>query len=170
MVGPELVDRHVTTGVAGAPYVPGLLALRLGPLLERAVRGLDVQPEVLLVDASGRDHPRRAGLAVHLGAVLGLPSIGVTHRPLVAQGPCPGNRRGATGPLRIGEEVVACWLRTRPGTRAVVVHPGWAIDLATAVEVVTGATPQHRTPGPLRHARQLARNARAHAGTVPVSG
>ena len=72
------------SGAAGGPYLPTLLALREGPLLERAVRALPIVPEVLLVNASGRDHPRCAGLALHLGAVLGLPTVGVTTRPLVA--------------------------------------------------------------------------------------
>lgn len=168
MVGPKVIDHHVTTGVAGASYLPGLLALRLGPLMEQTMRSLDKRPDVLLLDASGRDHPRRAGLAVHLGAVLDMPTVGVTHRPLVAKGPGPGNHRGATSPLRIGEEVVACWMCTRPGTRPVVVHPGWAIDLPTAVDLVAGSTPRHRTPEPLRRARQFARNARAEAPAGPA--
>ena len=82
----------VVTGSAGAPYAPGLLALREGRLLEAAVRGLAVAPDVLLVDATGRDHPRRAGLALHLGAVLDLPTVGVTHRPLLAERPVAGRR------------------------------------------------------------------------------
>lgn len=82
------------TGEAGAPYVPGLLALREGPALEAAVRALPVMPDVLLVDATGADHPRRAGLALHLGAVLELPTIGVTHRPLLAGGAWPDDVRG----------------------------------------------------------------------------
>ena len=73
-------------GRAAAPYLPGLLALREGALLEAAVGALAEPPDVLLVDATGRDHPRRAGLALHLGAVLDLPTVGVTHRPLVAEG------------------------------------------------------------------------------------
>ena len=76
----------VVTGVAGAPYVPGLLALRIGPLMERAVHGLATRPDVVLLDATGRDHPRGAGLALQLGAVLGLPTVGITHRPLLARG------------------------------------------------------------------------------------
>lgn len=151
---------RVVDGAAGARYTPGLLALRLGPLLERAVRSLDPPPEVLMLDASGRDHPRRAGLAVHLGAVLGLPSVGVTHRPLLAAGDWPEDRRGASSPVRIGGEVVGCWLRTRAGTRPIVVHPGWRVDLPTAVEVVAAASRGRRTPEPLRQARHLARLAR----------
>src|SRR5690348_7487926 len=69
------------TGKAGAAYEAGLLALREGPLLEAALRALPVRPDVLLVNATGRDHPRRAGLALHLGAVIELPSLGITHRP-----------------------------------------------------------------------------------------
>lgn len=162
--GRRTESRHVVTGVTGAAYAPGLLALRMGAVMEEAVRGLPAPPDVLLLDASGRDHPRRAGLAVHLGAVLDLPSVGVTHRPLAAEGDWPEDRRGATSPLRIGDEVVACWLRTRPGVRPLAVHPGWRIDLATAVDVVLGASPRRRTPEPLRRARQLARRARNAAG------
>lgn len=158
--GGRVVDRHVLAGTAAASYTPGLLALRVGALMEDAVRALGRRPDVLLVDATGRDHPRRAGLAVQLGAELALPTVGVTHRPLVAWGEWPEDRRGATSPLRVGEETVACWLRTRVGTRPLVVHPGWRTDLDTAVELVS-ATARRRTPEPLRRARQAAREARA---------
>jgi deoxyribonuclease V len=160
MADGDVVDECVVTGQAGAPYVPGLLAMRIGRLMEQAARRLATRPDVLLLDATGRDHPRRAGLALHLGAALGLPTVGVTHRPLLADGEWPADRRGATSPLRIGDTVVGCWMRTRPGVRPVAVHPGWAVDLATAVEVV-GRTSARRTPEPLRRARQLARRARA---------
>jgi deoxyribonuclease V len=151
----------VVTGEAGAPYVPGLLALREGPLLEAAVRALGSRPDVLLVDATGRDHPRRAGLATALGAVLDLPTVGVTHRPLVAAGEWPDDRRGAAAPLRIGDETVGCWLRVRAGARPLAVHPAWRTDLDTAIAVVLDATARVRTPEPLRRARTAARRARA---------
>src|SRR5436305_1869658 len=81
-------------GPAGAAYEPGLLALRAGRLLEDAVRRLPRSPDVLLVNATGRDHPRRAGLALQLGAVLGVPTVGVTHRPLLAAGEWPADEIG----------------------------------------------------------------------------
>ena len=149
---------------AGAPYVPGLLALREGPLLEAAVRALDVPPDVLLVDATGRDHPRRAGMATSLGAALDLPTVGITHRPLLAEGAWPAPERGAGAPLRIGDEVVACWLRVRAGARPLAVHPAWRTDLDTAVAIALAATARVRTPSPLRAARRAARVARAAAG------
>lgn len=155
----RVLHRRVVEGRAGAPYVPGLLALRIGPLLERAVRSLPPEPDVLLVDATGRDHPRRCGLALHLGAELGIPTIGITHRPLLAEGEWPPDQRGATSPLRLGGEVEAAFLRTRPGSRPIVVHPGWRVDLETALGVVAGSAVR-RTPEPVRRARQAARLAR----------
>jgi deoxyribonuclease V len=148
----------VVTGTAAAPYEPGLLALREGPLLEAAVRG--AMPDVLLVDATGRDHPRRAGLALHLGAVLDLPTVGVTHRPLLAEGPWPPDTRGAASPLLIDDDPVGAWLRTRRGTRPLAVHPAWRTTTDVAITVVLTTLGRHRTPEPLRHARHLARLAR----------
>jgi deoxyribonuclease V len=158
----SLLAGATSSGPAGGPYLPTLLALREGPLLEQAVRALTVAPEVLVVNATGRDHPRRAGLALQLGAVLGLPTVGVTTRPLVAEGDWPPDRRGATAPLRLDGEVVGCWMRTRAGARPVVVHAAWRTDVADAVQVVLAGSRRARTPEPLRRARTLARTRRAH--------
>ena len=162
-----LRDGHVlahatVTGEAAGPYVPGLLALREGPCLEAAVRALAVAPDVLLVDATGADHPRRAGLALQLGAATGLATVGVTHRPLLAHGAWPRDERGARSPLSVDGACVAAWVRTRAGARPVAVHAGWRTTLDVAVEVVLSCTLAHRTPEPLRHARRLARLARAN--------
>jgi deoxyribonuclease V len=156
----RVVEQRVVSGTAGASYVPGLMALRLGPLMGQAIRALSGRPDVLLLDATARDHPRRAGLALHLGAELDIATIGVTHRPLVASGDWPGDQRGASSPLWIGGSIVGCWLRTQPGVRPLAIHPGWRIDLATAVELIIMLTKRRRTPEPLRRARQLARRSR----------
>jgi deoxyribonuclease V len=163
-----LVESAVAVGAAGAPYEPGLLALREGPLLDTAVRTLSERPDVLLCNATGSDHPRAAGLALHLGAMLDLPSIGVTDRPLTAEGGEPGADRGATRPVLLGGVEVARLLRTRAGARPVVVHPGWRTDLDAATAMVGASTRRARTPEPLRRARQLARYARA--ATAPGAG
>jgi len=151
----------VVTGAAGAAYEPGLLALREGALLEAAVRALDAAPNVLLADATGRDHPRRAGLALHLGAVLDVPTVGVTHRPLLAAGDWPRPEAGARSPLVLEGEVVGAWLRVRRGARPLAVHAAWRTDADTAVAVVLAACARVRTPAPLRRARRAARSARA---------
>lgn len=160
MRGRRRGGHYLTTGSAGSAYEPGLLALRMGAILERAVRGLPETPDVLLVDATGRDHPRRAGLALHLGAVLDLPTIGVTHRPLAASGEPPEDRIGAPSPLVLDGAVVGFWLRTKTGVRPVAVHAGWRVDAFTALEVVRNCWGKRRTPEPLREARRLARIAR----------
>ena len=157
------VVAEATVGAeAGGPYLPGLLSLREGPCLSAAVRALGASCDVLLIDATGVDHPRLAGLALHLGAVLGLPTVGVTHRPLLAQGAWRQDARGAHSPLTLDGDVVGAWLRTRRGARPVAVHPGWRTRLDDAIAVVSAAASGHRTPEPLRHARHLARIARAN--------
>lgn len=158
----RVVAESVVEGVAAAGYQPGLLALREGPLLERAVRALRARPDVVLVDATGRDHPRRAGLALQLGAVLDLPTVGVTHRPLTAEGDWPAETHaGATSPLVLDGEVAGLWLRTRPRVRPLAVHPGWRTDARVASDIVLSEIGRARMPEPLRAARRLARMARA---------
>ena len=149
-----------------AAYVPGLLARREGPILAAAVAALDVYPDVLLVDATGVDHHRRAGLAVHLGAVTGLPTVGVTQRPLVAAGPEPDLRRGALATVHLEGRRVGFWVCTRTGARPVVAHAGWRTTPETAAQTVLAAsTEAARTPVPLQEARRVAREARALAGS-----
>jgi deoxyribonuclease V len=164
MSGSRVLGEVVATGVAAAEYRPGLLALREGPLLERALRELRPRPDVLLVDATAHDHPRRAGFALQLGAVLDLPTVGVTHRPLVAEGDWPEETgAGAASPLLLDGEPVGLWLRTRPRVRPLAVHPGWRTEAEVAREIVLAAVGRARTPEPLRAARRLARMARAAA-------
>lgn len=155
------VEEVVARGVAGAPYRAGLLALREGALLEAALRTLAERPDLVLVDATGRDHPRRAGLAAHLGAVLALPTIGVTDRALAATAVTPGEERGASAPLLLDGETVGYAVRTRAGIRPLLAHAGWRTTPEQARDLLLALTPRWRTPRPLRAARTLARVARA---------
>ena len=171
-----LVGAAVDVGRAGGPYVPGLLAMREGRLLATCVQDLVQRvrrPDVLMVDATGRDHPRRCGLAVHLGWVLDLPSVGVTHRLLTERmrEPPPLTRRGDAETIALHGEPVAAWVCTRDGVRPVVAHAGWRTDVATAIELTLASSTLARTPEPLRHARRLAREERARrgGGSLPVS-
>jgi deoxyribonuclease V len=157
----RLAATAVVAGRAGAPYEPGLLALREGPLLEEAVRGLPDSPEVLLVNATGRDHPRRAGLALHLGERVDLPTVGVTSRPLIAEGAWPPDLPGAASPLKISGEVVGYWVRTQQGVHPLAAHAAWRTDPQTAVAVVLTSMGGAKTPEPLRQARRVAREARS---------
>ena len=131
--------------------------LREGRLLRTAVQGLAERADVLLLAAAGRDHPRRAGMALHLGAVLDTPTVGVTDRPLLATGSTPGPVRGDTAVLRIDGEEVARWVRTATGVRPVVAHAAWCTTPAVAANLVLATSTRVRTPEPLRAARHLAR-------------
>jgi deoxyribonuclease V len=97
--------------------------------------------------------------------VLELPTVGVTHRPLLAEGAEPGPMPGDTAPLRLDGRTVGAWLRARRGVRPLAVHPGWRTDLDAALALVGLALAGHRTPEPLRLARRLARTGRARDGS-----
>jgi deoxyribonuclease V len=157
----DVLDQAVVEAAVGAAYVPGLLALREGPVLAAAVAAMTRGPDVLLVDASGTDHPRRAGLAVHLGWALDVPTVGITRRPLGATGEPAEAVRGAWSPLRLDGDVVAASVCTRTGARPVVAHAGWRTDVETAVAVsLAASTEGARAPVPLQEARRVAREAR----------
>lgn len=163
----EVVDEHVVAGTVPATYAPGLLARREGPILAASVEGLDPLPDVLLVDATGLDHPRQAGLALHMGAALDVPTIGVTHRGLVVRGDPPPELvdRGDTHLVDLDGIAVAAWVCTRTGARPLLVHPAWRTDAASAVDVVLAASDEAaRTPAPLQEARRLARVTRHEMG------
>ena len=117
--------------------------------------GLKRPPDVLLMDATGLDHPRGAGLAVHLGAVTGVPSVGVTHRPLVAVGTLPATWRGATSPAELHGRTVGRWTCTKPGARPVLAHVGWRTDADTAGRSAGSGSSDH---GPYSVAGALARS------------
>lgn len=116
-VAKDTHEQAVVTGTVPASYEPGLLATREGEILERAVRALSTPPDVLLVDATGLDHPRRAGLAIHLGRVLGVPTVGVTHRLLRAGGAPepPGRDRGEQSPIVMDGESSPAGSSPAPG-------------------------------------------------------
>jgi deoxyribonuclease V len=162
----DVLAQAVVAGRVPAAYSAGLLALREGPILAAAVAHLDPAPDVLLVDATGLDHPRRAGLAVHLGAVTGIATVGVTQRTLCARGDPPGRRRrGESSAVVLEGDVVGYWVCTRTGAKPVLAHAGWRTDSATAGAVVLAASTEGaRAPVPLQEARRAAREARDLAG------
>jgi len=165
----------VVRGRAGGPYRPGLLAHREGRMtVEALATVIDGGPavDVLVLDATGRDHPLRCGLAVHLGWLLDLPSVGVTHR-LLTRRDAPVPRCAGRGPSEVvhgPEGPVARWVCTRVGARPVVAHAGWRTDPDVAAQVVLRTSARARTPEPLRRARELARVARAVAGAGRPTG
>jgi deoxyribonuclease V len=157
----EVVDHATATGVATFPYIPGLFAFRELPVLIEALRAVTVPPEVLVCDGFGIAHPRRFGLACHLGLLSGLPTFGVGKNAFVGTFDQPGPDRGNATPLRLDGEVVGRVLRTRRGVKPVFVSVGHRIDLDTACALVLATAPHYRLPETIRRADQLSRAALA---------
>ncbi|GAB3236154.1 endonuclease V [Glycomyces halotolerans] len=153
----QVLDQAIVRGRTEFPYVPGLLAFRELPMLLRAVEALTVDPDVFVCDGYGLTHPRRFGLACHLGVVLDVPSIGVAKNPPHLPVTEPGPERGAWTAIHGGEEVIGCALRTRDGVKPVFVSVGHRCTLDTARELVLELAPRYRLPEPIRAADHLGR-------------
>jgi len=137
-------------------YVPGFLSFREVPVVLEAFRRLRTRPDLVICDGQGRAHPRRLGLASHVGLALGLPTIGCAKSRLVGTVPRePGRRRGGRAPLMDGDERLGTVLRTRTGIKPVFVSVGHRIDLASAERWVLAASPRYRLSEPIRAAHRL---------------
>lgn len=161
--GLSVVDRAVARLDADFPYIPGLLAFREVPVLQRAFARLRVRPGVLLVDAHGTAHPLRFGSAAHLGVVLGLPTVGCAKSLLCGTFDEPGPLRGDWSMLLLQGEAVGAALRTRPGVKPVFVSPGHLADLPSSLNLVLRCVERYRLPEPLRAAHRLCNEARRGA-------
>jgi deoxyribonuclease V len=145
------------------PYVPGLLAFREAPAVLAALEHLQCEPDLFVFDAQGRAHPRRMGLASHLGLWLERPSIGCAKSRLCGACAEPGPRVGDWAALRDGDEVIGAALRTRAGVKPVYVSVGHKIDLDSAMSYVLRCVTRYRLPEPIRWAHGV-------AGGSPVAG
>ena len=134
------------------PYLPGYLSFRELPAVFDAWRKLSCRPDLVICDGHGRAHPRRFGLACHLGVLLDVPSIGCAKSRLCGSYREPGERRGAATRLLDGSEVIGRVLRTRPGTKPIFASVGHRVSLRTAVRHLLRFAPRHRLPEPIRAA------------------
>jgi deoxyribonuclease V len=152
----SVVDSAVVRGEAEFPYVPGLFAFREAPPLLDALDELSVRPDVLVCDGQGLAHPRRFGLACHLGVLTDLPSIGVGKTAMGRYEP-PGEERGDWSPLQLDGEVVGRALRTQQGVKPVFVSIGHRFTLDAACDLVLRLAPRYRLPETTRTADHLGR-------------
>ncbi|WP_252442282.1 endonuclease V [Pseudonocardia humida] len=155
----EAVEEVVVDGEVGFPYVPGLLAFREIPMLLRVLDALRTPVDLLLCDGQGLAHPRRCGVACHLGVVTGLPAVGCAKNHLVGEHDEPGPARGERAALVEGGDVLGCVLRTQDGVRPVYVSPGHRIGVDQACDVVLGLCTEFRLPDPVRRADHISRRA-----------
>ncbi|NPV67973.1 MAG: deoxyribonuclease V [Anaerolineae bacterium] len=139
------------------PYIPGLLSFREGQVILAAYERLTVTPDILIFDGQGQAHPRRLGIAAHIGLWLERPTVGCAKSRLTGFHREPGQKRGDFVPLlNTQREVIGAVLRTRTRVKPVYVSPGHLCDLHSAVQIVLACTTRYRLPEPIRAAHAAA--------------
>jgi deoxyribonuclease V len=159
--GTAVVEQATASGRVAFPYLPGLLAFRELPPVLDALAALKQTPELIVCDGYGVAHPRRLGLASHLGVTVGIPTIGVAKTPFLYTAKTPGPQRGSRTPLLDGEETVGAALRTRTDVKPVYVSAGHLIDLDHACAHTLVLTGRYRLPETIRQADRLCRRVMA---------
>ena len=152
----EVAEVQVARQRPNFPYVPGLLSFRETPLLMQALEMLTLSPDIIVVDGHGLAHPRRFGIACHIGLLYGVPTIGCAKSILVGKHGPLGMKAGAWAELVHHEEVVGAALRTQDGKAPVYVSIGHQVDLPAAIQWALACTGGHRIPEPTRLAHQAA--------------
>jgi len=152
----EIVEVKVVADRMGFPYVPGLLSFREAPLILAAFEKLNIAPDLIMVDGQGIAHPRRCGIASHLGLILGIPTIGCAKSRLYGEHDIPDNAAGSYTELKDNGEVIGSVLRTKTGVKPLYISIGHMIDLPTAVKWVLNCCRGYRLPEPSRLAHQAA--------------
>ncbi|MBM4382294.1 MAG: deoxyribonuclease V [Deltaproteobacteria bacterium] len=155
-----VVDAACAEVPASFPYVPGFLSFRELPPLLAAFAKLRVAPDLVVCDGHGRAHPRRFGLACHLGVALDLPTLGCAKSVLTGEHAEPARERGSFAPLRDGGRTLGSALRTRDGVAPVYVSVGHRVSLATARRWLLRLAPTHRLSEPIRAAHEASNRAR----------
>lgn len=153
------IEQTVVYAPITFPYIPGLLSFREAPVILAALERLSKLPDVLIVDGHGQAHPRRFGLACHLGVWLDLPTIGCAKSILVGDIAKLGTEAGRTAQLTLGSEVLGIALRTRTNVKPVYLSVGHRMDLKCAAEIILACTRGYRLPEPIRQAHILAKSA-----------
>jgi deoxyribonuclease V len=155
---PELrvVEVKIIGGRLDFPYIPGLLSFREAPLILAACQELTLVPDLILVDGQGIAHPRRMGLASHLGLFLDMPTIGCAKSLLCGRHEVPGDEPGSYAEIRDGEEIIGTALRTKPGVKPVYVSIGHRLSLESAIYWVLKCCRGYRLPEPARLAHLAA--------------
>ncbi len=161
-----VLEEHTAKSPLRFPYVPGLLSFREAPALIAALRQLDTVPDAIMCDGHGLAHPRRFGIACHIGVLVGIPSLGCAKSRLVGEHREPGSRRGARCRLVHRDELVGRVVRTRDGVRPVYVSPGHLIDQPGAERLVLRCAVGYRLPEPTRLADRLVARAKRARSTA----
>jgi deoxyribonuclease V len=151
---PELILTEESSAVADVlfSYIPGYLSFREGPAIMEAVNKLNVRPDVILFDGQGIAHPKRLGIASHIGVLLDIPAIGCAKSRLIGEYKEPRLKKGAWSPLKFHDKVIGAVLRTKDNVRPLFISPGHRANLKDSIEIVLNCISKYRIPDPLRRA------------------
>ena len=148
----ELIEKQSFISLINFPYIPGLLTFREGPSLLEAFKKIKVEPDIILFDGQGIAHPRKMGIATHLGLFLDKATIGCAKSKLSGNYNALGEEKGCYSLLREGEEIIGAVVRTRKKVKPIFVSPGHKIDLSNSIEIVLKCTDKYKLPLPVREA------------------
>ena len=148
----EIIEKKSSVSSVNFPYIPGLLTFREGPSLLEVFKKIKITPDVILFDGQGIAHPRRMGIATHLGLFLDKPTIGCAKSRLSGKYTSVGEEKGDYALLKEGEEILGAVLRTRREVKPVFISPGHKIDLPNSIEIVLKCIIKYRLPLPVREA------------------
>ncbi|MDX5437745.1 MAG: deoxyribonuclease V [Pontibacter sp.] len=152
----EVLEKVWHYGPVELPYIPGFLSFREAPNLLEAYKKLDQKPDLIMVDGHGISHPRRLGIATHLGLHLDKPTMGVAKKVLVGKYKEPAAIKGSISPLEYKGQVIANVLRTKDNVKPVFVSPGHLMDLESATEIALKCATKYKLPEPTRLADHYA--------------
>lgn len=152
-----IIEQATDCGEVTFPYIPGLLTFREGPVLTKTFQKLKGKPDLIIFDGQGIAHPRRIGLASHLGVYFDIPSIGCAKTSLIGEFKNPGPFKGDYEWIFKDGEKVGAVLRTKDWVKPLFISPGHQIDFYTSINIVLKSCLRFRMPEPLRKAHKLSR-------------
>ena len=155
--GLEIKEKITKVTKTRFPYVPGLLSFREGPVILECVKKLKYAPDLFIFDGQGLAHPRKAGLATHMGVILNKPSIGSAKSRLYGTYTEPKTKKGAYSVIKDGDgKAIGAVLRTREATKPVFVSPGHLADIQSSIKIILACSPKYKIPEPIRAAHHAA--------------
>jgi deoxyribonuclease V len=164
----EIVDTSFVQEETSFPYIPGFLSFREAPALLKAIEKLDTEPDVFMVDGQGRAHPRRIGIAAHIGVLIHRPTLGVAKSILVGTGEEPSPEKGSVSDLIHKNEVIGKMVRTRDGVKPVYPSVGNLMTLDDCVALTLDCARGYRLPEPTRLAHNHVNAVRETGKGVPI--
>jgi deoxyribonuclease V len=159
MTYPDFKIKQAITSVIKTtfPYVPGLLTFREGPVILKCVKKLKIEPDLFVFDGQGMAHPRKVGLATHMGVILDKPSIGSAKSHLYGTYSEPKKKKGDYSIIKDGSgNPIGAVLRTRENVKPVFVSPGHLVDISSSVKIILACSPKYKIPEPIRAAHLTA--------------